>query len=801
MLILRTLRFFLLCLILALTSLRAHAAAPAGGESTQAQAPRQTQDGQDRSLAALWEVRVGDVSALVQEAAALQKQADEKTRPLAEEMQAARSEFTRLSSLYQVSRSHPAEQLTLVQQMRTVQQRMKKRLTPLEEIAQSINSRLEEIDALSKELGDIEEDARQGAASADQALTGYKRSMQEARRSLASTAARLKNMLAPAKASMSRIDQSVSAIETELVPTWEHYYLTASDTNLETLASTPALLAEWVGTLRSRIAFAYPQSPDEWFNALKSFLAYAIGTTVLGSLAARGARRLPGHWGRSLERAISGSCFWIALGLSILAASSHRSGGIYSGFVLGGSLVLIAGVAALSWRLRTTAVPSLEGKPSPLSRLYLPAAAGVLMLFSDLPPRILGLMWALVMLFFLATILYQNSKREKRGDLPLLERISYSCSFWFALGSLLISLGGFARMAILFFMLLFALVNTVTLGSALAELAKVLASRLCNETDMPVRNALAEALGIPAAWLLSLFCTLPWFWAVPGARYIAAHALSASYTVGEASFDFSRLLFLVPLFFLFRSLIRLSRTSLEHLPERLPSLERGVIPPLRSLASYALWALFGIIALGMIGVNFTSLAVVAGGLSVGIGFGMQNIFNNLISGLMLIFGRTILVGDYVDVAGASGTVRAISIRSTIIETAERALVYVPNSAIMSGQFTNWTRNSRMVRRTLSIGVAYGSSTDLVVKLLLEAAAGQEGILQKPAPAVYLTAFGDNALNFSMNVFIDNLDHDLSAMSGLRLSVERLFREQGIDIPFPQITVHLPEAAREEAVSL
>jgi small-conductance mechanosensitive channel len=136
-------------------------------------------------------------------------------------------------------------------------------------------------------------------------------------------------------------------------------------------------------------------------------------------------------------------------------------------------------------------------------------------------------------------------------------------------------------------------------------------------------------------------------------------------------------------------------------------------------------------------------------------------------------------------------VRAINIRSTIIETPERAHVYVPNSAIMSAQFTNWTRNSRIVRRTLNIGAAYGSDTALVMRLLLQAATEQRHILKTPAPVVYLNNFGDSSLDFSMNVFIDDFNNAASAMSDLRLTVERLFSGHGIDIPFPQMALHMP----------
>jgi small-conductance mechanosensitive channel len=259
--------------------------------------------------------------------------------------------------------------------------------------------------------------------------------------------------------------------------------------------------------------------------------------------------------------------------------------------------------------------------------------------------------------------------------------------------------------------------------------------------------------------------------------------------VGEASIDFSLILILVLLFFLTRSFIRLGQASLDHLPQRMPYIEPGVIPPLRNVFRYGVWALFALCCLALFGVDFTSLAVVAGGLSVGIGFGLQNIFSNLVSGLMLIFGRTILVGDFVEVAGAKGTVRAINIRSTTIETPDRALIYVPNSAIMSGQFVNWTRSSRMVRRSLSVGVAYGSPTGLVTELLIRAAAEHPHVVPSPAPVVYFHNFGDNALEFQLFFVVDDFDNAPLTLSEVRLSVERLFSGHGIEIPFPQITVH------------
>ena len=785
------------CLCAGLT---AHAAAePAAPSASSASGPADPASAQADPLAQIWATRSGDVASLVDEVTALNKRAEEMAEPLADKLQNARTRFGRLSSLYEASKGHPTEQMTLIQQMHTLVQELRTMIVPLQTIAATLDARLGEIDAMRKSLQSMSGDMKSaGTDSADtQALARYSSSLDEARRTLAPASQRIAAMLTPARATLDHIDSSVTAVETSLISVWEKYYLTPSDNSLDALASTLSLLTEWVTSLYSRMGFAYPQTLGAWGYALKLFCIAAAFTALAGYIGLRGAGTLPERWRTAFERVIKGSWVWVGFGFSILAASTNQNGGVYFALVLVGSLFVIGGVAALSWRLRIALHPDLESQPSPLTRLYIPAAIGVLMLFSDLPTRILGIVWGVVMVAFVLKVFSVNRQHKIESALPLLERLAYGCAFWFGIASLLVTMAGYARMAILVFMALFAVVNTVILGSALIALFDLLADRIFSKTTKPVRNAVAQAVAIPVALVLSLVCTVPWIWAVPGARYLIGHFMSTDVTVGEATFDFSKLLIIVLLFFLFRSFISLARAFMEHLPDRVPALERGVVPPLRTLATYGLWAVFCMIALAMLGVNLTSLAVVAGGLSVGIGFGMQTIFNNLVSGLMLIFGRTILVGDYVDVAGASGTVRAINIRSTAIETPERALVYVPNSSIMAGQVTNWTRNSRMVRRSLNIGVAYGSDTALVTELLLEAAKKQEHVLQFPKAMVLFNDFGASSLDFTLNVFIDDFDNSTSAMSELRYAVEKKFNERGIDIPFPQLTLHMPSKAEEE----
>jgi small-conductance mechanosensitive channel len=756
--------------------------------SAGAAAPDQDAPG-DSGLSRMWSARAGDLAALTDEAENLRKRAEELGKDLGSGLRNTRLRFSKLSGLFQASRGRPAEQLALARQMHSLRKALMDNIAPMEEIALAVRQRLEEVAGLQKDMGGaVKDSVAEGAAWVSE-REAYTSALSAASRKFAILAERLDILLAPAKTLLGRIDRSIEDIEGSLVDIWQNYYLSPAGPGVS--APVPAMLADWLSSVPSRLSFAYPQSAEEWQDAGKTFLFYGFIMAVLGFIGARGVFILPLRWRGACLRRLVRALVCMGLGLGVLAAADNQHGVLYYGFALLGGMLLVAGTASLTWRLRVAVRPELASASSPLTPLLPPSFFGVFLLFSDPPARVLGILWAAAMLLFLAHAFFSRKDRKGGEKLPMLEAFVHICSVWFGLASLLAAGLGYARLGVLLFILLFTLINCLSLGSSLMSIFAALAGRVFDAQDRPIGNAVAQAASVPLAWLLSLLCAVPWFWVAPGARHILQQFLSASYTVGEASFDFSRLLLIVLLFFLFRSFIRLGKTSLEHLPARLPNIEPGVIPPLGTMLRYGFWALFAVVALALLGVDFTSLAVVAGGLSVGIGFGMQNLFNNLVSGLMLIFGRTILVGDYVEVAGATGTVRAINIRSTTIETAERAMVFVPNSAIMAGQFTNWTRNNRMVRRTVTVGVAYGSDTALVENLLLAAARAQPRVLAFPSPVVLFTDFGANSLDFTLNVFIDDLDNAGPALSALRFSIERLFAENGIDIPFPQLTLHMP----------
>ncbi len=196
------------------------------------------------------------------------------------------------------------------------------------------------------------------------------------------------------------------------------------------------------------------------------------------------------------------------------------------------------------------------------------------------------------------------------------------------------------------------------------------------------------------------------------------------------------------------------------------------------------------IAAQCIGINLGSFAVVFGFLSVGIGFGLQNITSNFISGLILLFERPIAVGDFVTVDDRRGTVKQINMRSSLIETLDNVRIIVPNSKFIEGNVTNWTHGSTRVRIHCPIGVSYGSDVAKVKEVLLGVAAKHEAVLKKPLPDVRFVSFGESSLDFELLIWINEPEFQYAIHSDINYEIDAIFRKAGIQIPFPQRDLHI-----------
>jgi potassium efflux system protein len=204
------------------------------------------------------------------------------------------------------------------------------------------------------------------------------------------------------------------------------------------------------------------------------------------------------------------------------------------------------------------------------------------------------------------------------------------------------------------------------------------------------------------------------------------------------------------------------------------------------------------LALARLGVNLENIALVAGALSIGIGFGLQSIVSNFVSGLILLTERPIRVGDWIVVGQEEGHVRRISVRSTEIETFDRASVIVPNSDLITNTVKNWTHFNDLGRFTVPVGIAYDGDPDAVKELLLQIADEHPQVLKEPKANVFFIAFGESSLNLELRGFVGNVNQAFGVRSDLHFEIFRRFREAGIEIPFPQRDIHIRTAPAPEA---
>lgn len=206
---------------------------------------------------------------------------------------------------------------------------------------------------------------------------------------------------------------------------------------------------------------------------------------------------------------------------------------------------------------------------------------------------------------------------------------------------------------------------------------------------------------------------------------------------------------------------------------------------------------YGVLVLGFIiimqtaGIDLSALTILAGALGVGIGFGLQNITNNFVSGIIILFERPIKVGDRIEIGDVYGDVVNISMRSTTVITNDNIAIIVPNSDFISSRVINWSYNDKNVRFNIPVGVSYNEDPEKIKKILLEIAEVHNDILHDPKPQVLFSEMADSSLNFMLRVWTDTYINRPSVLkSQLYFEIFKRFKEEGIEIPFPQRDLHI-----------
>jgi small-conductance mechanosensitive channel len=246
-------------------------------------------------------------------------------------------------------------------------------------------------------------------------------------------------------------------------------------------------------------------------------------------------------------------------------------------------------------------------------------------------------------------------------------------------------------------------------------------------------------------------------------------------------------------FFVFLALALLASRLLQRALGRVyrrRGIDEGVQYALNRLVHYGVIAMGAFLALDNLGISITALAGLGAILAVGIGFGLQNIAQNFVSGLILLLERPVKKGDFVEVGDTRGTVREIRARATVVTTLNNVDILVPNGQFITEPVVNSTFDDRRVRIGVKVGVAYGSDTQKVKAVLERVASEHQGVLEEPHPLVRFDDFGESSLDFTLLVWLNSPRTEPIVASDLRFAIDRAFRENGIEIPFPQRDLHL-----------
>jgi small-conductance mechanosensitive channel len=326
-------------------------------------------------------------------------------------------------------------------------------------------------------------------------------------------------------------------------------------------------------------------------------------------------------------------------------------------------------------------------------------------------------------------------------------------------------------------------------GAVTVALRTTAASRL-----FIVRDHSGRILGVVSR-LIKIMAVVAWaaaaldsFGGFEWTRRLLEKILFFQYSLGDFSFSVSSTgIFLVVIWLSVKLAQFISFVLDVDVSPRL-DLPKGIPATISKTSTYLVVTIGCVIAVAAAGLDLSRATLLVGALGVGIGFGLQNAVNNFVSGLILLFGRPINVGDKIQIGEISGEVKDIGIRATVVRTWQGAEVIVPNATLISDNLVNWTLSDDRRRMEIPVGVAYGSAPAEVIELLTGVARAHDEVMEDPEPVTIFTGFGDSALDFELRAWTTG--DFVTIASDLRVGIDRSLAEHGIEIPFPQRDLHL-----------
>lgn len=593
--------------------------------------------------------------------------------------------------------------------------------------------------------------------------------------------------LLPSLELVTRLQKKRDDILAELPRLWANYYTQAPIAWLDPanwINLKNDLYYSWQAMIL-RLPVELPGQASEWGIALLRFCMGLFFSGVLCLIARR--RLLRDNSPPALAHLFRYSLPWFVTGFALVGGAIGANGDFYRLFLAIGGASLLLGLIYLSWDLRRIENPKIVRLHSPFLHLLPLALSAYALLYLPLTSSLALVIWLLLLAGWL--LIMSRRTKETYGHARL-EAGVMDCEPIIIWACIFLAMTGLSIYSMLLYLAFMALGIACEFSLAGMSIVGAINEHLPQEGIRAGLARLLVALAAPCVLVLAVAGICLWVAMLPGGTYLLGEYAFRGIRVGATQLNIIQALLIISAFYLTRTIVAMGSRLLTRLPKQGVHFDATLITPMQTFLTYAAWAIFGLFALRALGLDLKNLALVAGGLSVGVGLGMQNIVNNFLSGLVLIFGRTLRVGDVVEVGNLTGRVRKISVRSTMVETYDNAIIYVPNSEFMSSRLINWTSFSRSVRKAIPLGVAYGSDTEKVIKLLIEIAGQHENVLKFPTPTVLFMDFGSSTLNFELRFWVKDYDLGASTMSDIRLAINDRFHEENIEIAFPQLDVHL-----------
>ncbi len=457
-----------------------------------------------------------------------------------------------------------------------------------------------------------------------------------------------------------------------------------------------------------------------------------------------------------------------------------------------GTIAVAAWAIDLGWALKLLNSEATRAS-SPLRLFFFVYIIGMGTQMSDMPPVLLSVAWPPVLLV-LSCWHWRLAGKGGEGLERRQRRLMRFSSCMLAVFAVMAFIG-YANLSVLATMFLF----TFSVGFQFASSISA-AMRLYVEQ----RKALGELLRsltigfvIPASWLLMLTVSTLWM-----ANQVVDYKTCFDLFTDEYKFNgFSirpvSMVLAVFLFFVVKTALGVICSEMDRESAKAGETP-GYMSPFKTLISFLLWIGYALLILNFFGISISNLGVILGGLSVGIGFGLQNFISNMVSGLMLLFGKDIREGDIIQVGDTWAKVQKISLRSTMAYSTDNAVISIPNSILLSSQVVNWTLNNRNIRRDIKLPVAFGSDLDAAKDILVKIASGNPGVMKIPPPEAFISAIGSAANEMTLRVWVIDIEKTHQVLSELNRQIEGVFGGSSSQVAFPGMASALASSKEQAA---